>query len=133
PPQAGDVETTADMVTIIARRRERVSPGLVKAPTYTNTINSGSVFGDLKHIWKCAISGSTDDGGDTWNVVYEFQRNWPDTWNPVIVWRDPETGKPGIDVTRPADRYPPSEGNGSKVVQLRRSTNFRNLQLPIFD
>lgn len=133
PPQAGEVEVTADMHTIIARRRERISPGVIKGPTHTNTINSGTVFGDPAYVWKCAIGGSTDDGGDSWNVVYEFQRNFPDTWNKVIVWRDPETGLPGAEVTRPPNMTPGSTGNGSKVTRHFRSSNFRNLNLPIFD
>lgn len=132
PSQSGEVESTVDMYTIIARRRERISPGVVKAPTYTNTINADQIFGDPKHFWKCAIGGSTDDGGASWNVVYEFQRN-TDTWNIVIVWRDPETGLPGAGVTRPSNMNPGSTGNGSKVAQMLPATNFRGLELLIFD
>ena len=135
-PQYGEVEVTKDFYTIIARRRERISPGVIKAPTFTNTINLDEVFGDVKAMWKCAIGGTTDDGGDTWNVVYEFQRNWPDSWHSVFVWRDPETGLPGVDVTVPntPDAITPgSTGNGSKVAQNYRWSFFRNLQLPIFD
>ncbi len=133
PPQAGEVETTADMYTIIARRRERESPGVSKGPTFTNTINSTVVFSDPIHTWKCAVGGSSDDGGATWNVVYEFQRNHPDTHNVVVVWRDPETGLPGAEVTRPSDMTPGSMGNGSKVARMFDATEFRGLQLPIFD
>lgn len=136
PPQGGMIEADEEMYTIIARRRERESPGVVKGPTYTNTINNTPIFGDgidVIYVWKCAIGGTTDDGGDTWNVVYEFQRNHPTTWNTVVVWRDPETGLPGVDVTRPATMVPGATGNGTKVVQHYPATNFRDLQLPIFD
>lgn len=131
--QLGEVEVAKDFVTIIARRRERISPGASKAPNFTNTINQEPVFGDLRAMWKCVIGGTTDDGGDTWNVVYEFQRNHPDSWHTVIVWHDPETGLPGADVTRPLlPTSPGSTGNGSKVVQMYPLRNFRQLQLPIF-
>ncbi len=132
-PQGGSVEIVKDFTTIIARRRERSSPGVGITRTHNNGINNDQVFTDDRMIWHVNIAGTTDDGGDTWNVVYEFQRNWPDTWNKVIVWQDPETGLPGVDVTRPANMTPGSTGNGSKVTRHYRLVNFRELELPIFD
>ena len=134
PPQRGTVEVIQDMTTIVARRRERLSPGVGVTRTHNNAINSDRVFGDPKHIWHVNISGTTDDGGATWNVVYEFQRNSPLTWNAVILWTDPETGFPGADVELPPNPTDPgSNANGSIVVRLYRNLAFRELQLPIFD
>ncbi len=134
PPQHGTMEVIQDMTTIVARRRERLSPGVGVTRTHNNAINSDRVFGDPKHIWHVNISGTTDDGGATWNVVYEFQRNSPLTWNAVILWTDPETGFPGADVELPPNPTDPgSNANGSIVVRLYRNLAFRELQLPIFD
>lgn len=134
PPQHGTVEVIKDMTTIIARRRERTSPGVGVTRTHNDGINNSDVFGDIPMMWHVNISGTTDDGGATWNVVYEFQRNWPDTWNTIIVWIDPETGFPGADVTPPPNPTAPgSKGNGSLVVQHYELVNFRQLNLPIFN
>ncbi len=130
PPQGASVEVVKDLTTIIARRRERVSPGLGITRTHNNGINNDTVFGDAKAMWHVNIAGRTDDGGDTWNVVYEFQRNWPDSWHTVIVWTDPDTGLPGAGTTRPPNPTTPgSTGNGSKVTRHYRLVNFRELLL----
>lgn len=132
PPQGGEIEDIVPMHTVIARRLERESPGIWKSPAHSGTINSTLVFGDPIHFWLANIEGSSDDGGDTWNVTYTFQRN-PDTWNSVIVYQDPETGRVGRDVEAPENMTPGSTGNGSKVIQSRPATDFRLLELPMFD
>lgn len=134
PVQGALVEVIEDLTTIIVRRRERASPGVGITRTHNNGINNDLVFADEKAMWHVNIAGGTDDGGDTWNVVYEFQRHWPATWHSVIVYTDPDTGLPAGEITPPPQpTVPGSEGNGTKVIQHYRLVNFRELSLPIFD
>lgn len=141
PPQGGEVEYMLVMHTVIAHRREKESPGLWKSPFYSGTLNETTIFatdygpGDPMDMWLANIDGHSDDGGDTWNVTYTFQRN-PDTWNTVIVWRDPETGLPGGNVVGPRNMIPTGEAgadqnvNGAKVVRIYPRKEFRHLRLP---
>lgn len=99
------VDFQIPMTTFIYRRRERNNPqqkslDFVQHIDGDDTVpGTGFIFGEpRKHHWLCtAISGSTDDGGDTYNVTYEFQRH-PDTWDPIVVDIDPKTGRPPDDV-----------------------------------
>lgn len=139
-PQGGEVEFMLPMHTVILHRREAESPGLWKSPRFSGAINATLVFrspygpGDPKHMWIANVNGYSDDGGVTYNVTYAFQRN-PETWNVVIVYRDPETGQPGKDATKPGNMIPDGEtgaepGNGSKVARIYPVDEFRDLQLP---
>ncbi len=131
PPQTGEVEIVIPMFAVLATRLERGSPGLVKSPLYSGTINADSVFGDPKHFWLAAVAGRSIDGGLTYHTTYTFQRN-VETWNAVTVYRDPKTGRPGTDVTKPDDMEPGRKGNGSLVTQQYIARPFRGgaLQLP---
>lgn len=91
--QPGSVEFMLPMETVRYMRREQYNPQS-KSRLHLGHINSVSVFGDPPHWWLCTrLDGPSDDGGASFNVTYEFQRN-PDSWNPAIVPTNPVTGKP---------------------------------------
>lgn len=103
--QTGSVEFMLPMETVRYMRRELYNPQS-KSRLYLGHINSHSVFGDPPHWWLCShLGGPTDDGGASYNVTYEFQRN-SDSWNPVLVPTNPETGKPHILVEGEIARQP---------------------------
>lgn len=122
--QGGTVSFQAPMTTVRFRRKEPFSPGN-KSVLYTGKINSGPIDGFAPHTWLCTnLSGISNDGGNTYNVTYEFQHNI-DTWDAVIVWTDPKTGLPDPAVD--------ANGNitsGVAVVQIYREIDFSPLQLP---
>lgn len=93
--QAGSVEYMLPMETVRYTRREPNDPQ-AKARLYVGRINSTNVFGDAPHMWLCShLGGPSDDGGVSYNVTYDFQKN-PDSWDPTVVPTDPETGQPRV-------------------------------------
>lgn len=131
--QSGSVEFQQPMETVRYMRREARSPQW-KARLYVGTINQTGVFDDAPHYWMCTrLDGVSDDGGATFNVTYEFQRN-PDTWDPVVIATDPETGQRVvltdweiINGLAGLDPHP-----SIRQVTVYRQTNFwlLNLTLP---
>lgn len=99
--QLASVDYFIPMTTHIYRRREVTNP-LFKSRLYTRSIDGDAspIFGEANnHHWIVAgISGDTDDNGRSWKVTYEFQRH-PETWDVVVSYIDPETGRPPSDVT----------------------------------
>lgn len=123
--QAGSVEYMLPMETVRYMRREWRDPQ-AKARNYVGRINSVGVFGDPPHMWLCThLGGPSDDGGATFNVTYEFQRN-SDSWNPTVVPTDPATGQPVV--LSPADI-----ASGLAVVQVRLlpEVDFEDLNLTL--
>lgn len=141
PDQAGEVEYHLPNHVVVFRRREPDSPGATgrdgnfnKSKHYVGSINRDKVFGDQKHMWMCTrLDGRSDDGGQSYMVTYEFQRN-EDSWNPVLVYRDPKTGAPVLDpkvsakvkgnVVDPLDTV-----FGRRPFQIYRDTVFHDLDL----
>lgn len=123
--QGGSVEYMVPMETVRYMRREARDPQH-KAREYVGTINVYSVFGDSPHMWMCTrLDGVSDDGGATFNVTYEFQRNI-DSWDPVVVPTDPETGQPRVlsddDV---------ASGEAIKQVRIYDLADFWTLNLTL--
>lgn len=131
--QGGDIDYQIPMMIFRYTRREP-SDAYVgnKARQYVGTINELALFGDPNdegsgdppRTWLCSrIDGVSDDGGKTYNVTYEFQYN-PETWDPVVVFVNPETGKP----------VPfPVWGESIRQVRVYRLANFFDLGLTIPD
>lgn len=126
--QPGRAQLLMPSTTIVARRRERRSPGQEKAPRFNGRVNGTRVFADAPHYWMAKIEGSSDDGGLTYNVTYTFKRN-VFTWLLLLVQQGKD-GRPRKGVTLPAAKEPGAAGNGSKYWQLYRDDEFRDLQLP---
>ena len=130
PDQVAEVELQLPNHVVVYRRREQFSPG-AKARRFVGTINSKGVFEDPKHFWMCTrLDGRTDDGGLSYNVTYEFQRN-SDSWDPTVVYRDPKTGGPVVDPAGAARLNPTGVGElvGLKKVQIYQEQDFFDLDL----
>ncbi len=130
PPQAmseeqgAEVEYMEPQLMVRYRRRENQSPGN-NARHFVGKVNSTSVFGDPPRFWMCTrIDGISDDGGQTYNVTYEFQRN-RDTWDAVVVAIDPATGKPQVSPV-------PNPGGDVVLVTLYEEIDFTALHLTVF-
>lgn len=95
-----ELEYMEVLSSIIYRRKERNNP-LEKSLAYVRHVDGDTPIilgGQRKHHWMCMnIHGATDDGGQTYDVMYEFQRH-PETWDPVLTYIDPVTGAPPADV-----------------------------------
>jgi len=82
---------------LVFRKRELFSPESL-AETYVGTVNSELWRGGATRTWLCTgIDGSSSDGGIHWDNVYSFQYK-RDLWQAVVVFIDPNTGKPPADI-----------------------------------
>ncbi len=123
--QGGSVEYPLSMETVRYMRREPHNPQ-AKSRQFKRHINSTGVFGDAPHYWMCTrLDGVSDDGGATFNVTYEFQRN-PDTWDPYIAPTDPKTGNPraptAADLTLP---------DSARTIRILPEADFWDLNLTL--
>jgi len=132
--QVGEVEIQVPVAIVRYRRRERKNPQ-DKARDYVGTVNSKGVFGDVAHMWLCTrLGGPSDDGGQSYNVTYEFQRN-VDSWDKVVVFRDPDTGYPmqiptsGDNAANPNKPFNPSDLRMAAKCRVYREMNWYRLQL----
>lgn len=117
----GTVEKQVPQVALSLQRREARSP-LEKAIRFVGKLNRGRFYDGDQWTWLCTgIQGQSDDGGDTYTVTYEFAYN-PETWDPTVVYIDPETDAPPVDPI-------PTEGNGLVVVPVYNDDDFGVLNL----
>lgn len=136
--QVGEVEVQVPVEIVRYRRREAFNPHL-KARKYVGTINSTGVFNDGPHMWLCTrLGGPSDDGGLSYNVTYEFQRN-VDSWDKVVVCRDSDTGYP-VELTNAeaaalANLYAPPLGEGepppAAKCRVYREADWNSLGLTL--
>ena len=134
--QVGEVEIQVPVEIVRYRRRERKSPH-GKARLYVGTVNSRPVFADAEHMWLCTkLGGPSDDGGQSYNVTYEFQRN-VDSWDKVVVFRDPDTGYPmqipssGDNVANPNTPFDPSDPKMAAKCRVYREMDWNKLRLTL--
>jgi hypothetical protein len=132
--QVGEVEIQVPVEIVRYRRRERKNPH-GKARLYVRTINSRPVFADPPHMWLCTrLGGPSDDGGQSYNVTYEFQRN-VDSWDKVVVARDPDTGYPmrilatGDNAANPNTPYDPDDLKMAAKVRVYPEMDWHKLNL----
>ena len=137
PTQPGELAVQFPQTTISLQRREPNNP-LFKSQEFAGKINSAPIFGDPPHVWLCTgITGTTDDGGESYNVTYEFQRSAvPDTWDPIIVYIDTETDAPiATENFFTKKKGPAAEGEvdadevGIKKVQVYNEIDFNQLNI----
>lgn len=122
-------------VTVVVRydRPELGSPG-GKALTHAGRLNSDNlIFGvDGPRTWLCSeISGTSSDGGVTYNSAYEFIRspkvkrvggdNVVQPWDVEIVEINPDTGT----FVEGAE-----SGRGKKIIEVKGEAAFNALSLP---
>jgi hypothetical protein len=107
--------------TIRFRRRENDSP-FYKATEYVGTVNGVAWAGAGPRQWLCtAIRGVSSDGGDTYDVTYEFHHR-VGTWDASIIYKDPETDLPPDNLV---------DGVGRKTVQIYPIKAFDSLGVGI--
>lgn len=95
--QGGRVDIQIPQPVMRLTRRESQAPW-EKSLDYVGKVNSLPWNTGAVRTWLCVnISGTTSDGGITYDVSYEFQYN-PETWDATVVFIDPETSKPPGDV-----------------------------------
>jgi hypothetical protein len=117
--QGGEVQIQVPQTVFRLSRKENSSPE-ARARAFVGTVNSGPWKGDAARFWLCTrIEGNSDDGGETYDVAYEFQRN-PNTWDALVVFIDPETNKPPNGLV---------DGTGLKTYQVYPATDFNFLEL----
>ncbi len=117
--QRGMYQRLVPETTVTFRRKEYQSP-LIKSTQYTGKTNLNTFLSLGSGRWLCTgIMGASDDGGLTWNVVYQFQCR-PDGWDEQIVYINPDTGRP------PGDLVP---GVGIKCPQRYLQIDFGGLNL----
>lgn len=111
-----------DAVSIIrAVRREPNHPGQ-KSAANVGHMNSAEFAGDPTKWWLCtALVGVSQDGGQSYEVRYEFQRN-VETWDAVTVYVDPETNQILVN---------PVEGESLREYQVYELADFAGLSLGI--
>lgn len=131
--QGGQIDFQEPMMVFRYARREPSETYIGdKARAFIRHINSQAIFGDPNvpgtgdppRTWLCTrIDGVSDDAGLTYNTTYEFQYR-SETWDPVLVFTDPETGKP----------VPfPVWGESIRQVRVFPLANFFELGLSIPD
>lgn len=124
--QTGTVRKQIPSVYFRYRRREPNSPGN-KAKIHVGTMNETDVFNDPPKFWLCTgITGTSSDNGASYDVTYEFLRN-DETWDAVVAYHDPTTGRIPTDVIFPSSQQTFPGGLARFVVY--RTTNFYDLNI----
>ena len=112
-----------------ATRKEPTNPA-DKAATYVNTVNSIPIWGEAARRWLCTrLEGTSDDGGDSFDVTYEFQRSPLLRYGPNIT--ESYSGWENVNVHsvdgRPIEN--PTFGETLTITQVFEAQNFANLNL----
>ncbi len=142
PTQPGEVSMQFPQMTVSFQRREGESPFL-KNEKHNGTINSRGFFQLGIHEWLCTgIDGESSDGGRTFLVTYKFQRAQKgNTWDPMLVYIDPETDAPvaGLNINggdgplsltgEPPNKTGDPNQVGRKRFQVYPETDFNELNL----
>jgi len=110
--------------SFVFRRVETGSPG-GKSRAYVGKVNAAGWAADpsaAEKTWLCtAITGVSNDGGETYDVTYQFQYR-EDTWEEDAVFINPDDGMPPADLVA---------GTGTKKVSMTGTANFNNLNLVV--
>jgi len=97
--QGAEVELQVPQAQVSITRRETTRP-LDRAIEYVGRVNASSWQGYAPRTWLItAITGSSDDGGESYTVRYELAYA-PDTHDPTVAYRDhlEGSGEPPVDV-----------------------------------
>lgn len=133
--QTAKIRVQIPMAVLRISRREEQSPHL-KALAHVGHVNATPIWGDRKsRTWLCTrIEGSSDDGGLSYDVIYEFQHAAPPprfieddrlnlgTWDTLITFYDYDKNEHPDDL---------EIGLGKKTVQTYQTSEFRELDLPV--
>lgn len=123
PPQPGTVTVDRSHMVFTYSRREKFEGLAEKVQKFVGKISIAGWLGSTEDgAWKCTrIEGQSDDGGETYNVFYEFQHD-PNLWKAHVVYIDPATGQPPEKSNNPS-------GNGIAVYEVYENADFNELSL----
>lgn len=128
PSQTGTIQMQVPHVVFRFVRREASDPS-EKARLFVGTVNSTTFRNDPERWWMCTrLDGESADGGVTYTVTYEFQRN-PSTWAPTVAWVDPDTQQIPTDIDGNIAHDDFSEHNGIRRVEVYPEMDFGALNL----
>ncbi|HAI12223.1 MAG TPA: hypothetical protein DCM28_11000 [Phycisphaerales bacterium] len=117
--QGARVSVLRPQTQLTFTRLENAHPAKT-AKTYAGTINRSSIFQGAPQTWLCtSIDATSDDGGNSFLVTYQFQYN-ASGWQPTVSYTDPKTNRPPADLVADV---------GIKQVELYRLEEFKNLGL----
>lgn len=118
--QPGRVEKSTPVMVLRFERKELHSP-VPDMLAYVGRVNRETLWGAGPREWLCTgISGDSPDGGITYNVTYEFQKNPDGSWDKTVFAYNPATDEIAVDAV---------EGKGRKTVQLYPPADFAALRL----
>lgn len=121
--QTGEVEIQVPQTTLRFARRESAPPA-EKSKYYVGKVGIENSFGDPARYWLCTrIEGNSTDGGKTFQVEYEFQRN-ASTWDATVVFIDPDTNAPP-----PPEDIADEDGFAIRQFQVYDEVDFGPLNL----
>jgi len=125
PPQPGKITVQRPLPLFKFSRRETESP-YSKSLNYVGNVNSDSFLGYAAGYWLCSrIYGRSDDGGESYNVEYEFLFN-RETWKPWIAATHPDTGEPPVNLNGTSALV---EGTSLKQIVVYLTISFSGLNL----
>lgn len=101
-------------------RKESQAP-TAKAKTYLGKVNKGQFFGyGARMLLVTELSGVTNDGGETYQVVYEIMVGPSHGWDAKMRYVDELSGKTPEDA---------EEGNGIATFQIYEEVDFGGMSL----
>lgn len=121
PKQTGHISAQKPQTTVTFKRRELEAPDLI-AQNFTGKVNGAQFLGlGPDHILCTKIEGSSTDGGQTFDVTYEFQINFG-KWFASIYYVDSEKSLPLEGATE-------ANGGIKRNVQVYERADFNALAL----
>lgn len=141
--QSTFVDIQIPATTLKLSRKEPNSP-LRKSKDFVGTVNITGILNEPKRVWLCTrIDGITTDGGESYEVSYEFQRaigkNFQGEkisgWDAVVIYIDETTGKPPTDIRKTGQLQTNYEDfslpAAAKIFPVYPATEFRELDLGV--
>lgn len=134
-----EVNISVPQTVVRFTRREIFNP-LSKAIANVGKINSGGFLGSKAKTWLCTnLSGTTNNGGQSYLVTYEFQLSLRKDsegkligWDTTVAFIDEKTGKPVVQdkgAKNPIHEEEITEGDGLATVEVYETINFNSLNL----
>lgn len=116
--QGGEVGLMVPVTVLRETRRESVNPNF-KARAYVGRVNSFPIWNGAARTYLCTrIEGESRDGGESYEVAYEFQYK-PEGWDASVVFRDLKTNRP----------IPNPDAEALKTVPIYAGIDFGGLNL----
>jgi len=116
--QGGEFQAQVPQRTFTVEGFKITNKPWIIANAIIGRVNSGTFSGEPKHEWMCVAANwriaDNDVASNRYFMSFEFQHN-SDTWNPSVIFIDPRTGKPPVDLIQDV---------GFKNVRVNPEANF---------